>query len=217
MLSDQTQPRPLATGGSYLRYSASRPLSLALCTSPRLLTQAAALRPHEMALTFAPLSGAHGFGAALCGPPLDPALLAALPDASRDALIAALDEHALLLLRLASPLPPKDLAAFTSRLLGPDACVNFSGTPADAAAATDEASTGGAPPMERRECHAPGVPEVRVLGNVKDGEGRPASLLCRIGCELPLCSPSLPYATEAQRPLSAHALCIHARLRMAYA
>jgi len=121
-------------------------------------------------MNFDRLAGPHGFGS-VCLEKLAPCTLATLSELHRDALLAALDEHAFLLLRTQAPLAAADLASFTKALFGADGHVDFGGSSADA----QNQGAGG------RRCHAPGVPEVRVLGNVTVG-GEAAALLCRIGC-----------------------------------
>ena len=134
-------------------------------------------------MQFAPLPGPHGFGAALAGAPVAPEALAALADDSRDALLAALDAHSLVLLRTAGEATPEQLHAFCERLLGAGGLVDFSGLGADAR------NQGAGGPR----CHAPGVPTVRVLGNTTDAGGAAASLLCRIGAFL---GPQRPACTS---------------------
>lgn len=121
-------------------------------------------------MRFTPLPGPHGFGAT-CDGTLDAETLAALSADDRDALTAALDAHSLIVCRTAVPLEPAQLASFAQALLGEGALVDFSGTSADAA--NQGVGARG---------HAPGVPQVRVLGNTTDATGAASSLLCKLGC-----------------------------------
>ena len=113
-----------------------------------------------------------GFGVA-CTSAMPPSRLAQLCTADKAALLAALDTHAMLVLRPSSALSAEQLHRFGEALMGAGGLVDFGGTSMDAIAQ----GGGGA------ACHAPGVPTVRALGNVKDAEGKAASLLCRIGYE----------------------------------
>lgn len=133
-----------------------------------------------MGWRFAPLPGGHGFGAE-AQEVVSPEQLSALDNAARDELAEALDEHALVVIRLSERAEPAQLAAFAKGMWG--SCVDFSQTPADAASGTG------------RPCSAPGVPEVRVLGNTTDS-GAPDSLLCRIGSV----GLTLPDASPVRQP-----------------
>ena len=109
-------------------------------------------------MNFDRLAGPHGFGS-VCAEKLAPCTLATLSELHRDALLAALDEHAFLLLRTQAPLAAAELASFTKALFGADGHVDFGGSSADA---QNQGAGGG-------RCHPPGVPEVRALGNVTVG------------------------------------------------
>ena len=122
-------------------------------------------------MQFEPLPGPQRFGAQLAGGAVAPAALASVSDADVAALAAALDTHALVVLRCERAASAAELAAFATKLLGEGGLVDFSGTGADAR----NQGAGGA------LCHAPGVPAVRVLGNVTDAAGAAKALLCRIG------------------------------------
>ena len=121
-------------------------------------------------MRFEPLPGPHGFGAQLVGS-VAPSALARVDAAQVDALAAALDAHALLVLRCDAAPSAAELAAFATGLLGAGGLVDFSGVSADAR----NQGAGGA------LCHAEGVPAVRVLGNITDQGGKAKTLLCRIG------------------------------------
>lgn len=120
-----------------------------------------------MGFRFAPLEGSPGFGAEAEGS-VSPDVLARIDEAACSELTTALDEHALLVLRLSEAAEPSQLAAFAKRMWGERSCLDFSATAADAASGTG------------RPCTTPGVPEVRVLGNTTE-DGSKDSLLCRIG------------------------------------
>ena len=124
-------------------------------------------------MRFEPLPGPHGFGAALVGG-VAPAALARIDAAQVDALAAALDAHALLVLRCDAAASAAELAEFATRLLGAGGLVDFSGVSADAR------NQGAGSAL----CHAEGVPAVRVLGNVTGAGGEAKALLCRIGAGL---------------------------------
>lgn len=68
-----------------------------------------------MPLAVTPLPGPHGFGATVTG--LQGASLAALDDATRDALLAGLDAHGVLVLKT-GVVEPAALAAFADALFG---------------------------------------------------------------------------------------------------
>lgn len=116
---------------------------------------------------FTPLKDAPRFGAEAEGS-VSPDALAALDEAGCSELSAALDDHALIVIRLTEIAEPAQISAFAKKLWGADSCLDFSTTPADVSG------------LAGRSCTVPGVPEVRLLGNTSDDEGKD-SLLCRIG------------------------------------
>ena len=160
---------PAATFGRGAALAPAPPHFLRL---PHSRHRKSALRrpPRAPEMHFEPLPGPHGFGAQLVGG-VSPAALARIDAAQVDALAAALDAHALLVLHCDTAASAAELAAFATRLLGSGGLVDFSGVSADAR------NQGAGSAL----CHAEGVPAVRVLGNVTGAGGEAKALLCRIG------------------------------------